>query len=151
MGISSLSPSKILPLQKNKHLELARAAGLLDLDRVPGGMHLLQILGRGVRCVALRVSDPVIRMGRSAAQRIARPDDTWYLLRKRPLRVARQNRSVAQRMRRRPEKPKNRARGMAFSAGSFETPDIPDYVVAELRYEKPVAFTTSGSPPARRA
>jgi subtilisin family serine protease len=38
---------------------------------------------------------------------------------------------------------KSRARH-GFSAGSFETPDIPDYVVAELRYEKPVAFTTSG-------
>ena len=45
MGISSLSPSKILPLQKNKHLELAEAAGLLDLDRVLQGVHLLQILG----------------------------------------------------------------------------------------------------------
>jgi hypothetical protein len=50
-------------------------------------------------------------------------------------------------MARKPQK--SRARH-GFSAGSFETPDIPDYVVAELRYEKPVAFTTSASPRPRR-
>ena len=30
-----------------------------------------------------------------------------------------------------------------FTTAPFETPDIPDYVVAELRYESPVAFTRS--------
>jgi subtilisin family serine protease len=30
-----------------------------------------------------------------------------------------------------------------FTMAPFETPDIPDYVVAELRYESPVAFTRS--------
>lgn len=33
--------------------------------------------------------------------------------------------------------------GPGFTIAEFETPDIPDYVVAELRYESPVAFTTS--------
>jgi subtilisin family serine protease len=33
--------------------------------------------------------------------------------------------------------------GPGFTTASYETPDIPDYVVAELRYEKPVAFTTT--------
>jgi hypothetical protein len=30
-----------------------------------------------------------------------------------------------------------------YAAAGFETPDIPDYVVVELRYEAPVAFTAS--------
>jgi hypothetical protein len=30
-----------------------------------------------------------------------------------------------------------------FETAPFKTPDLPDYVVAELRYESPVAFTTS--------
>lgn len=30
-----------------------------------------------------------------------------------------------------------------FVSSSFETPDVPDYVVAELRYESPVAFTAA--------
>ena len=30
-----------------------------------------------------------------------------------------------------------------FTSESFERPDVPDYVVAELRYESPIAFTTS--------
>lgn len=30
-----------------------------------------------------------------------------------------------------------------FSTGPFERPDVPDYVVAELRYESPIAFTKS--------
>lgn len=30
-----------------------------------------------------------------------------------------------------------------FTTTPFKTPDLPDYVVAELRYESPVAFTTS--------
>jgi subtilisin family serine protease len=30
-----------------------------------------------------------------------------------------------------------------FTIAQFERPDIPDYVVAELRYESPVAYTTS--------
>jgi subtilisin family serine protease len=30
-----------------------------------------------------------------------------------------------------------------FASADFETPDIPDYVVVELRYESPIAFTAS--------
>ncbi|HEV7642684.1 MAG TPA: S8 family serine peptidase [Pyrinomonadaceae bacterium] len=30
-----------------------------------------------------------------------------------------------------------------FVMSEFETPDVPDYVIAELRYESPVAFTTT--------
>src|SRR6185295_7789731 len=30
-----------------------------------------------------------------------------------------------------------------FTKGVFHTPDIPDYVVAELRYESPVVYTRS--------
>jgi subtilisin family serine protease len=46
------------------------------------------------------------------------------------------------------KKPKafsSRQKGSAagFTQEPFETPDIPDYVVAELRYEKPIAFTRS--------
>ncbi|HJQ59255.1 MAG TPA: hypothetical protein VJ890_20280, partial [Vineibacter sp.] len=33
--------------------------------------------------------------------------------------------------------------GVGFISASYETPDIPDYVVAELRYDRPVAFTTA--------
>ena len=30
-----------------------------------------------------------------------------------------------------------------FTLATFESRDIPDYVVAELRYESPVAYTSS--------
>jgi subtilisin family serine protease len=34
--------------------------------------------------------------------------------------------------------------GAGFASGSFETPKIPDYVIAELRPESPVVFSASG-------
>jgi hypothetical protein len=38
---------------------------------------------------------------------------------------------------------RKRQRTPGFTTAPFKTPDLPDYVVAELRYESPVAFTTS--------
>jgi subtilisin family serine protease len=40
-------------------------------------------------------------------------------------------------------KTRQKALRPGFTAGRFEAPDVPDYVVAELRYEVPLAFTTS--------
>ena len=36
-----------------------------------------------------------------------------------------------------------RTKQSGFTSGSFESSDVPDYVVAELRYESPIAFTRS--------
>ena len=42
----------------------------------------------------------------------------------------------------RPEKPPKLGK-QGFTIASFDTPNIPDYVVVELRYESPVAYTRS--------
>src|SRR5215510_9313408 len=48
---------------------------------------------------------------------------------------------MATRKSRRARPPKLSKQG--FTIEPFETPDTPDYVVAELRYESPVAYTRS--------
>jgi hypothetical protein len=44
--------------------------------------------------------------------------------------------------RRRIAKTRQKALKPGFTAGRFEAPDVPDYVVTELRYEAPLAVTT---------
>jgi subtilisin family serine protease len=44
---------------------------------------------------------------------------------------------------RRPASSRTRQSRRGLAAGAFEAPNIPDYVVVELRYESPVAYTAS--------
>lgn len=41
-------------------------------------------------------------------------------------------------------KRRSKKTGSGYSSGDYNLPDIPDYVIAELKYEAPVAFTGSG-------
>ena len=50
---------------------------------------------------------------------------------------------MARRARTRRSEPTGQQTRQGFVSTRFAEPDVPDYVVAELRYESPVAFTTS--------
>ena len=145
MGISSLSPSKILPLQKNKHPRTCPGRRTARPRSRPAGHAPASNPGResGVRAESRDPGDPHGGVPQLSELPVLTKRGISYVSalcewrgRIAVWRAADEATTTA--------RTQNTRARHGFSAGSFETPDIPDYVVAELRYEKPVAFTTSG-------